>query len=74
LNKAQHLRLADQDKFLTLMKADQKDKATEVMLDRMRKSQGYYIAALAIKVVGHEEEAMTREGKEADERADQTQG
>jgi len=42
------------------------------MLDRMRKSQGDYIAALA-KVVGHEEEAMTREGKEADERADQTQ-
>jgi len=64
--------LADQEEFLTLLKADQKDKATEVMLDRMRKSQGDYIAALA-KVVHHEDEAMTREGKEADESADQTQ-
>jgi methyl-accepting chemotaxis protein len=72
LEQARSAYTADHDEFLTLMKAGQKDQATEVMLNRMRKSQAGYTAAV-VKIVDYEEAATTRDGKEANARAEQTQ-
>ncbi|WP_273703717.1 methyl-accepting chemotaxis protein, partial [Candidatus Accumulibacter vicinus] len=72
LEQARNLYLADQDEFLTLMKAGHKEQATEVMLNRMRQSQASYIDACE-KVVDFQTELMTAQGKEADGRAEQTE-
>ncbi|MBS1140574.1 MAG: Histidine kinase, region:Bacterial chemotaxis sensory transducer, partial [Proteobacteria bacterium] len=71
LNKAQDARKAyvvDQDAALALLKAGKRDEATELLLSKLRKSQGDYIAAVN-DLIGFQSDLMGKAGKEAEEMA-----
>ena len=56
--------LAEQNKYLDLLKAGKKDEAVEVLVTTVRKSQGDYLKAVA-DIIAHQTESMEKLGKEA---------
>ena len=69
---ARKLFVADQDKFLELQKSGKRAEATELMVTRMRKTQGDYISAVN-ELIEFQSNLMTKVGDEASHLASQTQ-
>ena len=70
--EARKVFVADQDKFLELQKAGKRDEAVELMVTKMRKTQGDYINAVN-DMVEFQSKLMTTVGEEAAHVASQTQ-
>ncbi|MDO8989313.1 MAG: MCP four helix bundle domain-containing protein, partial [Sideroxyarcus sp.] len=64
--------VAEQDKFLDLMKAGKRDAAVELMVTSMRKSQGEYIQSVN-ELIHFQADLMKKTGDEAATVANQTQ-
>ena len=62
--EARKVFVEDQNKFLELQKAGKKDEATELMIVKMRKTQGDYIKAVT-DLVDFQSELMKKTGEEA---------
>jgi methyl-accepting chemotaxis protein len=61
--------LADQNKYLDLLKVGKKDEAVEMLITTVRKSQGDYLKAVS-DIIDHESEYVGKAGKEAAEAAE----
>ena len=64
--------IEDRNKFTELQKAGRRDEAIELMLTKIRKSQGDYLAAV-IKLASFQESLMAAAGHEAEEAGKSTQ-
>jgi methyl-accepting chemotaxis protein len=64
--------LADQNQVIDLFKAGKKDEAVEVLVTKVRKSQGDYLKAVG-DLIAFQSELMTKAGKDADKLADATE-
>ena len=64
--------VADQNKYLDLLKAGKKDEAVEVLITAVRKSQGDYIKAVT-DIIDHQSASMKKTGEAAGQLAMQTQ-
>ncbi|MBK9443176.1 MAG: MCP four helix bundle domain-containing protein [Comamonadaceae bacterium] len=70
--EARKLALIDQNQVLDLFKAGQKDEAIDVLVTKVRKSQGDYLNAVGV-LIEFQSDLMTKSGKEADAQAESGQ-
>ena len=70
--EARRVFVVDQDKFLELQKNGKRDEAIELMVTKMRKTQGDYIAAVN-ELIEFQSEVMKKVGEGASQIANQTQ-
>ena len=70
--EARNIFVLDQDKFLELQKAGKRAEAIDLMIIRMRKTQGDYIAAVN-DLIEFQSKLMKKTGEEAAQVASQTQ-
>ena len=71
LQEARRVFVGDQEKFLELQKAGKRDEAIDLMVTRMRKTQGDYIGAVSA-LVDFQSDLMKKTGKEASDMAQST--
>jgi len=64
--------VVDLDKFIELQKAGKKDEATELLVNKIRKSQGDYIKAVS-QMVDYQTTQMKKAGREAEEYAQRSE-
>jgi methyl-accepting chemotaxis protein len=64
--------LADQNQAIEVFKAGKRDEAVELLMTKVRKSQGDYLAAVG-DLIKFQSELMAKSGKEADNLAEGTQ-
>ena len=69
---ARKVAVADQNLAIDALKAGKKDESVEILVTKVRKSQGDYIAALD-ELIQHQSDSMEKTGKAADALADNTQ-
>ena len=70
--EARKIFVADQDKFIELQQNGKREEAIELMVTRMRQTQGDYIKAVD-EIVEFQSSLMKKVGDEAEETASQTQ-
>jgi methyl-accepting chemotaxis protein len=61
--------VADQNQVLDLFKAGKRDEAVDVLVTKVRKSQGDYLKGVG-DLITFQSELMTKAGKEADDQAE----
>ena len=66
--EARKLSVADQDAFIALAKAGKKDEAIEILVTKIRKTQGEYIKAME-ELITMQSDLMAKSGKTADQEA-----
>ena len=71
LLEARRVFVDDQNKFLELQKAGKREEAIDLMVTRMRKTQGDYIAAITA-LIDFQSELMKKVGQEASDTAQST--
>jgi len=64
--EARKIFVVDQDKFIELQKSGRREAAVELMVERMRKTQGDYINAIN-DLIAFQDQLMDTKGKEMDE-------
>ena len=70
--ESRKIAVADQNEAIDLMKAGKKDEAVVVLVGKIRKSQGDYIAAIG-ELIQFQTKLMEKAGKDADELSGSTQ-
>jgi methyl-accepting chemotaxis protein len=70
--EARKTTLADQNQAIDAFKAGKKDEAVEIVITKVRKSQGDYLKAVG-DLIAFQSDLMSKTGKEADELANATQ-